>query len=311
MPRLRIWTLLALALLCQVAASSAPAAQERPGRQLIRHLKAIADAGRLTDAAFVGKTLGMRFTGRSERSSPIAGTCAPGLTKRDGVTTFYTESPGLALQATQFGRASIVRPGFGTINSESGTVSGTTRLTYYVTENHDCSGYISASNAVVADLSIGPISTYDCITPGELRGWLPQAQDAYATDGAIVSYYTGKNGAVITFNFFVGTPCLLAVSFRQDPADTPRYRAAAQDQAACMLPHEAKFCAAHAPFDWGAGDVQDEMARFAVAKCGSFDAFLKRTRPSARPRESLLAVEADPGRSTPCSMVQARLAALK
>lgn len=73
-----------------------------------------------------------------------------------------------------------------------------------------------------------------------------------------------------------------------------------------MLPHEEQFCRIHPPFGWGDGDVQDEMAAFAVKQCGTLDKFLASTPKNAKPINQR-PIPYDPYKSTPCSRVQAAL----
>lgn len=306
---LSVWTCLFLtACICFPSVAQEPA--PRPGKVLIERLIAIAEAGRLTDSSFVGNTLRMAFTGQLSTMEPFARTCAPGYTKQ--ATTVRSYTPASDLGPTSFGRPSIVRPGFGLINSQPAEISGPTKIIYYVSENHDCSGYVQSGNDIDANLDIGPLSTYDCISPVKLLGWFPKIVRGYATDGAEVYYYqshnTDSNGSTLSFNSFFGTQCILGIRLTQRSSDSTHYRAAKQRQEACMLPHEEQFCRIHSPFGWGDGDVQDEMAAFAVKQCGALDKFLASTRMSATPiNQSTPPEEGDPNKSTPCSRVHAAL----
>ena len=81
------------------------------------------------------------------------------------------------------------------------------------------------------------MSTFDCVSSAELQHWLPAAQDVHATDGAEVwEYENGRTGALVTFDFFVGTPCMLSMSVAQRPRQTFRFEAARERQKMCMLP---------------------------------------------------------------------------
>jgi hypothetical protein len=299
---------LSLLLLSQSAIAEKLAT--RPGKILVERLIAIGESGRLADWSYVGGVLQAKFTSRVAMMEPFARNCAPGYAKRQTKVTYFDAASGL--QPTPFGRSSITRPGFGIINSEPAEISGETKIRYYVSENHDCSGYVQSSNDIEADLEISPLSTYDCISAGELLEWFPDARQGDATDGALVYYYesarTKQNGTELSFTSFVATPCLLSLRLSQRPRDTLRYQAAQQKQEACMLPHEERFCRSHPPFGWGAGDIQDEMASYAVRQCGTLDKFLTDTPKNARPTNHDEPFEAyDPDKSTPCSRVSARL----
>ncbi len=302
----RILLLLLLAL-CQSAIAEKPT--PRPGRILVERLIAIAESGRLTDSRYVEAVLQANFTSNVAMVEPFARNCALGYTKRQTRVTRFDAASGL--QSTPFGRSSLTVPGFGFLNSKPTEVSGETKIRYYVSENHDCSGYVQSSNDIEADLEIGPLSTYDCISARELLGWFPRIRQIDATDGALVYYYesarTRRNGVALSLSSFVATPCLLDVRLSQRSRDTSRYQAAKQKQEACMLPHEERFCRSHPPFGWGAGDIEDEMASFAVRQCGTLDKFLTSTPKNAQPTNYGEPFEADPDKSTPCSRVSAVL----
>ncbi|RYG90188.1 MAG: hypothetical protein EON59_00210 [Alphaproteobacteria bacterium] len=168
---------------------------------------------------------------------------------------------------------------------------------------------MQSRNDVEASLQIGPLSSYDCITDAELKNWFPSVRQLDATDGALFYQYESKqadrNGTALSFTSSWGSPCILGVTLTQRSSDLPKYKAAMQRQEACMLPHMDAFCRSHPPFDWGAGDVQDQMANYAVRQCGVLDKFIAETPKSARPRERAIALER--GISTPCSRVRAKL----
>lgn len=298
------------ALLGLIAVAHAEPAR-RPGRQLVQTLITLADSGRLTDPAYVSQLLGMAFTAHVSTQEPFAHNCAPGYRMRPSVITSHDP---IRLDPTPFGKPSITRPGFGVINSEPAEISGPTQVHYFLSENHDCSGYVQSNNELTAQLDIGPLSTYDCIAPGEIEYWFPKIVRGYATDGAEIYYYESeashRTGSTLIFRGFAMTECLLSVSLAQSPSDSLHYQAAKQKQAECMLPHEAAFCRSHAPFGWGDGDIQDEMAAYAVRQCGALDKFLALTPANARPIDTPLPPgTVDPQQSTPCSRINAMLAA--
>ena len=300
---------LALILLVVGQSALAEKATTRPGKLLIERLIAIAESGRLTDPRYVGGVLQAKFTSRVAMMEPFARNCAPGYTKRQSKITYFDAASDL--QPTLFGRPSLTRPGFGIINSEPAEISGETKIRYHVSDNYDCSGYVQSGNDIEADLVISPLATYDCVSTGELLGWFPGVKQGDATDGALVYYYesakTKRNGIGLSFTSFVGTPCLLSLSLSQRPKDSLRYQAAKQKQEACMLPHEERFCRSHPPFRWGDGDIQDDMASYAVRQCGALDKFLAKTPRNARPTTHNEPFEAYDPESTPCSRVSAHL----
>jgi hypothetical protein len=280
----------------------------RPGQVLIQRLIAIAESGKATDASYVGAVLQLDFSSRAETMAPFSTSCAPGYQKKPTDVVYHTAAQPLPL--TQSGRSPVTVPGFGNPSPSQTIVSGPAKVSYFVIRFHDCSGYVQSSNDVEATLDIGPLSAYDCITTAELNFWFPRTQQLDATDGALVYYYgskqTERNGASLTFTSSVGAPCLMGVTLTQRSSDVPRHQAARQRQESCMLPHMEAFCRSHPPFDWAAGDVQDEMASYAVRQCGALDKFIAGTPENARLRETPTPVEQ--GVSTPCSRVRARLA---
>jgi hypothetical protein len=233
----------------------------------------------------------------------------PGYVRKPTEVVYHTSKAPMS--STPSGRSPITVPGSSHLSPSPTVVSGPAKVSYYVARYHDCSGYVQSGNDVEASLQIGPLSSYDCISAAELTSWFPRIRQIDATDGALFYHYeskrTDRNGTSLSFTSSWGSPCILGVTLTQRSSDLPRYKAAMQRQEACMLPHMDAFCRSHPPFDWGAGDVQDEMARYAVRQCGSLDKFIAETPGSARPHEPLIAIEQ--GISTPCSRVRAKLEA--
>lgn len=292
----------AAVLPCLVSAAPAP----RPGQVLIARLQVLADSGRMGDPDFVARTMGVTFSPADEQSTPpIMAPCAPGLTALPWHSVTRHPDPAIAPKPTPFGRARMAVPAF-TINP-GGKVAGKPALTYAVRTEHDCTGYVSLATEQTAEISFGPMSTYDCVTPDELRQWVPAATYQQGSDGAENwSYRNNRTGARISFDFFAFTPCMLSIDVEQAPRLTPRYAAARRRQQLCMVPHQAAFCRRHAPFGWGDGDVQGEMDAFAERRCGTLDSFYART--PASPREvSMPPALSRAGSATPCARIEAAL----
>lgn len=296
MHRVLVWTLTLLALGTLASAPSARETTPPAGKRLVERLITIADAGAVADPARVGKLLGTGFTVQVSTQEPFAMTCAPGYSKHDSRIVHYTVAP---------------------TPPSADALPGLASLLYLVTEHHDCSGYVQSGNDIDAELQIAPRAAGLCLTGNELMEWFKGITQGYATDGGLVYYYrsdrSARNGVMLSFLASVDNPCVGIVLY-QRAGDTLRHRVAKQSQYACMLPHEAAFCRAHAPFDWAAGDVQDEMANYAVQRCGALDRFIALTPKTVRPSDldepdpsAMSEAALDPHASTPCSRVEAAI----
>ena len=156
------WTVAALLVcfsLLRIGGSvPAQAVAPRPGQALIERLIAIAESGKVTDAAYVEAAIQLEFTSRTEQIDPLGITCAPGYHKKPTEVVYHTAKQ--ALPSTASGRSPITVPGSSHLSPSPTVVSGPAKVSYYVARYHDCSGFVQSGAG-----STGRRNTFN------LRGW--------------------------------------------------------------------------------------------------------------------------------------------
>jgi hypothetical protein len=264
---------------------------------LVARIHKIADSGQLGEASAVGAMLDLAFEATVEDKN-LPGNCNdPGELRSIKTTRYKVRGPNWYRRSAAELKDMNV-PAFA-INPA--TVVGEPALKYETLRSAACTDRFRLQDHAETHLTFRNLSSYVCLSPGDVRKLLPSASFVPGTDGVSLIRYDGavdgRAGTTVEFWFRAGAPCALSAEIEEDDLAGFRYRRAELKYLACAGPAIRSYCGSHPPIAWSDSEAVDAMMKHADKTCGTVDALYKKEPAEGDPPPGAIVRRGHP---TPC-----------
>jgi hypothetical protein len=241
------------------------------------YLRQLAGAGSLFEPEATGRLIGVTFAASVVDTVPQPPDCSvAGNLRNRQITTvgvvgenwYRTTASGVKGMKVP---EAFINPAF--------TISDPPEINYEIRRFVGCTDRVWLRDSREATLSFINLSAFSCISPSDIKHFMPEAEELMASDGVSIYSFPGKvsdsAGSELQFIFRMAAPCAIAASVTQRQKSGLRFKRAVAKFDRCKIQPYHDYCASHPPFGWD-GLEMDKMDQYAQGICGTVDSLYQK-----------------------------------